>query len=433
MFPVHVGIDTGKSFHQLVARGPAGERTKPRKVPVTRADFEAADRFLRESFPGIRPEQMLVGVELAGHHGLTFAHFLAGLGYRLVNVLPSVTKRLKEVEDNSPQKDDAKDAGQICGLLASGFFVTFAQLAEPEAELRVLTTERERLTREATRLKNRLQAVLDVCWPEFVGEFCAIDKPTPRALLERWPVAADLAQAAPQAVHHLVRTVSRNHIPPAQIRRLLALAKGSVAVPHGLAARRTEVRRILARWALVDEQLAAIDAQLAPLVEQHRGAKALTSVPGIGVVAAASIIAELGTPGSYESPRQVLKLAGMNLAGPSSGTSVRGRVRQTKRGRPALRRQLFLLAGRWCQRRGLYRAQYLAYRARGQSQTEAICAVARKLVPMLLQIAQTGQLFDLARWGAAHRVPTPAPGTRTDTTEPRTAATAQGGRPNRAA
>ncbi|HEU4589244.1 MAG TPA: hypothetical protein VFS11_11370 [Gemmatimonadales bacterium] len=92
-----------------------------------------------------------------------------------------------------------------------------------------------------------IKAVLDVCWPEFAAEFCTIDQPTLRALLERWPVAADLAQASARAVHHLVRTVSRNHIPPAQIRRLRALARGSVAVPHGLVACRTEVRRLLAR------------------------------------------------------------------------------------------------------------------------------------------------------------------------------------------
>lgn len=54
-------------------------------------------------------------------------------------------------------------------------------------------------------------------------------------------------------------------------------------------------------------------------METHLGAKALTTVPGIGVVAAASIVAELVTPDSYESPRQVLKLAGKNLASKASG------------------------------------------------------------------------------------------------------------------
>lgn len=42
-FPVHVGVDTAKTFHKLVARGPDGQRTKADKVLVSRAGFEAAD------------------------------------------------------------------------------------------------------------------------------------------------------------------------------------------------------------------------------------------------------------------------------------------------------------------------------------------------------------------------------------------------------
>ena len=80
---------------------------------------------------------------------------------------------------------------------------------------------------------------------------------------------------------------------------------------------------------------------------------------------------------------------------------MRGRVRQTKRGRPLLRRQLFLLAGRWCSSKGLYREEYLALKARnGGSQTSAMCAIARRLVPMLLRLMQSGEAFDEATWRA---------------------------------
>jgi transposase len=123
----------------------------------------------------------------------------------------------------------------------------------------------------------------------------------------------------------------------------------------------------------------------------------------VSVVCTATLVAELGTPETYESPRQVLKLAGMNLARKESGTSVRGRIKQTKRGRPALRRQLFLLAARWCMTRGLYRSEYLALRARnGGAKTSAMCAIARKLVPMLLHIMQSGDVFDEMKWRAVH-------------------------------
>lgn len=111
-FPVHVGVDTAKQFHVLVALGPDGRRTKPFKVLVSRAGFEAADAHLRSLFPDLAPTPLLVGLEFAGHHGFTFARFLADRGYPVVNVLPTHTNRSKELEDNSPLKTDAKDAGR---------------------------------------------------------------------------------------------------------------------------------------------------------------------------------------------------------------------------------------------------------------------------------------------------------------------------------
>ena len=103
----------------------------------------------------------------------------------------------------------------------------------------------------------------------------------------------------------------------------------------------------------------------------------------------------------------------MDLLDKSSGTSVRSGKRQSKRGRPVLRRELFLLAGRWVNpTRGLYRGQYEAMLARnGDKRTKAVCAIARKLVPMLLPVAQSGEPFSRERWLADRRRPEPTPPT----------------------
>ena len=147
----------------------------------------------------------------------------------------------------------------------------------------------------------------------------------------------------------------------------------------------------------------ALDRRLDALLQPLPAAQALLTVPEVNAVCAGTLLAELGTPGDYVHPRQVLKLAGMNLVEKSSG-DVTGRKRQSKRGRPMLRRQLFLLAGRWCLQRGLYRDYYEALLARnGHLRTKAICAVARKLVPLLLTVLQSGEPFDLARWQANRR------------------------------
>ncbi len=401
-FPVHVGVDTAKQFHVLVAQGPDGRRTKAFTVLVSRAGFEATDAHLRALFPALAPQQMLVGVEFAGHHGFTFARFLADRGYQVVNVLPAHTNRSKELEDNSPLKTDAKDAAQIAKLVSLGIFVRFPFLQTPYVELRLLAVQRHRLTVEATRFKNRLQGLLDLAWPEFLRQFSGLHKRTPLAILERWPLPQEFAQAAPQTVWRHIRAASRGHVAKERVATLIASAQATIALTEAMPERRLEITQLLARWALVREQLAMVEARLATLVDQCPEARVLLSVPEISATCAATLVAELGTPADFQHPRQVLKLAGMNLTGRQSGQT-EGRRRQSKRGRPMLRRQLFLLAGRWCQPRGLYRPEYEAMRARGVPGTKAVCSLARKLVPLLLRIMQTGEPFDEGRWQGNRR------------------------------
>jgi len=404
-FRVHVGVDTGKTFHMLVARGPDGRRTKAMTVPVSRAGFDAADAHLTTLFPNVPREGILVGIEFAGHHGQTFAADLHRRGYAVVTVLSAVTKRLKELEDNSPRKDDAKDASLICRLVSDGLFVSYALLELRAIALRAIATERQRLAVEETRLKNRLLSVLDVVWPEFTATFANVKHCTPIALLRLWPTPTELAAERPARVRALIRKVSQNHFTPERINTFLAAAASTIGVADDRGARRHEIRRLLARWTIVRLHIGAVEAQLAELAREIPAVGALTTVPGVSVVCASTLVAELGTPASYVSPRQVLKLAGMNLAGKESGTSVRSRIRQTKRGRPALRRQLFLLAGRCCRKGGLCHEQYVALVARnGGSKVSAICAIARKLVPMLLHLMQTAEPFDAARWQVLQRL-----------------------------
>jgi transposase len=398
-FAIHVGVDTGKAFHKLVARGPDGRRRAPIRADVNREGFDAAHQALLPLFPGFRPADMLVGLEFAGHHGYTFAHYLAAQGYTVVSVLPAHTKRAKELEDNSPNKSDDKDAALICKLVGDGIFVPFPFLDTPYADLKILVVQHHRLTVEQTRFRNRLQTLLDTVWPEYTTHFCDVTKRTPLAILERWPLPQDLLAASPRTVLRLVKQVSRNHIKPAKVRDLLASARATVGLRDGLEERRLELQFLFARWKLLRRQMRELEARIEALVAVCPEAYVLTTVPEVGPLCAATIVAELGTPDSYEHPAQILKLAGMNLVGRDSGLAVHGRRWQSKRGRPMLRRQLFLLAGRWCTPRGLLRDHYLAMCERnGNCRTKAVSAIARKIVPVLFEVMRTGRPFDIERY-----------------------------------
>lgn len=399
-FAVHVGVDTGKKFHVLVVRGPDGRRRTPIRVDVHRAGFERALAELRAELPHDAADA-IVGLEFAGHHGFTFAEFLRRQGYTIVSVLPAHTKRTKETLDNSPLKTDEKDAGLICHLVGQGIFVPFPFLQSPFVELKLLVTHRHRLTVEETRYKNRLQTLLDLVWPEFMEHFCNLRKRTPLALLERWPTPADLLSVHPRTVERYARKVSRGQVGRDKVKSLLESAERSVGLGYAAEERRLELTYLFERWTLLRRQMRDVERRIEALVERCPEAKMLTTVPQVSAICAATIVTELGDPHSYESPRQVLKLAGMNLVGRSSGISLRGRRWQSKRGRPMLRRQLFLLAGRWCQPKGLYRADYERMLERnGNQRVKAVCAQARRLVPLLLHVMQSGEPFDLERWQA---------------------------------
>jgi transposase len=76
------------------------------------------------------------------------------------------------------------------------------------------------------------------------------------------------------------------------------------------------------------------------LLNQVSGAKEVLGIKGIGIVSAASIIAEIGDISRFEDARQIQKYAGLSLIENSSGKH-RGQTTISKRGRKRLRSVLF--------------------------------------------------------------------------------------------
>ncbi len=405
-FPLHIGVNAAKQFHAIVARGPDATVLERAKVDVSRPSFEAWWAELRQTFPSITPAQMLVGIEFAGHHGATFAAWCRGQGCPVVSVLAMSTKKSREASFNSRLKSDLRDARQIATLVRDGTFVRFPQLRPDVAACKQLAMHRHRLGVERARLRTRAQGILDLAWPEFMSHFSGLDHVTPRVLLQRWPTPAAFAKASLRSVTTLLKDASHGQCKTATIQSLRGSALTSLGLTEATAERSQELLDLLARWALLDAQVLALEAQLTTAVAACPEATLLTSVPEISAPCAAMLVGELGHPSSFDSPRQWLKLAGLNGVTAESGLSA-GVLRLSKRGRPMLRRQLFLLAGRWCQGRGLYRSEYLRLRAAGRSGTESCVILARRLVPILFAVLRDRKAFDVAVF-QQHRHAVPA-------------------------
>lgn len=405
-FQLHIGVDAAKLFHALVARGPDGTVLERPKIDVRRDAFEAWWAELRTAFPGIPPAQMLVGIEFAGHHGSTLAAWIRAQGCTVVSVLAMSTKKSREAAFNSRLKSDLRDARQIATLVRDGTFVRFPDLRPDVAACKQLAMHRHRLGVERARLRTRAQGILDLAWPEFMAHFSGLDHVTPRVLLQRWSTPAAFDAAPLRTVTTVLKQASHGQCKGETIRSLRTTATTSLGLTVGSAERSRELLDLLARWALLDQQITAVEGEIATAVTLCPEATLLTSVPEISAPCAAMLVGELGHPSSFDSPRQWLKLAGLNGVTAESGLSA-GVLRLSKRGRPMLRRQLFLLAGRWCQARGLYRSEYLRLRTAGRSGTESCVILARRLVPVLFAVLRDKRPFDEAVF-QQHRHSVPA-------------------------
>jgi transposase len=65
-------------------------------------------------------QKSIIGVEPTGHYWLNLAHFLKEKDIKLVVVNPMHVKKSKELDYNSPTKNDVKDAKIIAQLVKDG-------------------------------------------------------------------------------------------------------------------------------------------------------------------------------------------------------------------------------------------------------------------------------------------------------------------------
>jgi transposase len=392
-----VGVDAGKFKHVLVVRPRGGRDSRPFEFPTTRAGFDTAAAHIlaavRAQVAAAEPCDVMVGIEFAGSYGFTLAHYLHHLGFRIVNVLPSDTKRWKEVMHHQTLKTDAKDALGITDLASQGHFVSFAFLEPAYAELRYLVSTRERFSMQRRATITRLKSTLELVFPEFESLFAQIQKPTPLAILEAYRGPAALLAAPKRKVLALLKRVSRNHLGAKTYERLCDAAQATLGLPLAQGAAAQELPLLIEQLRLYDRHLKVIETQMAAVLKELPEAEFLYTIPGVKATTAATFLGSVGDVRAYESSKQILRLAGLSLVEASSGTH-KGRERISKRGRPVLRRHAYIFALRTVRKDGLFKARFDAMVARnGGLKIKALAALSRQVLKIFYTVAKEPRPF----------------------------------------
>jgi len=388
-----VGVDVASEEHVGLIRGPAGLELGPFPFANDRSGFRLLASKVSEARAASGVEDVALALEPTGPYGEALGRWAVKRGWRVLGVLGAHTKRAKELWGNSPLKSDAKDARVICDLAVEGKWVTFSLREGAYAELKALAIYRQQLVRRQTALKHQTRALLCVLFPEFltvVGR--GLFKKSGLNLMEQFPTPRSYATIDLDQLTLLLRGWSRGRLGKERAQRLLSAARESVGVGAGLKTRSWILRRAVRRLRGLESEIQAVEARMERWLKRIPYGACLLSMPGVGVVTAASLLGECGDLRDYPSSGELLKFGGLNLVSFSSGKR-RGRNRISKRGSGLVRHQLYLLAGRLVKQDAVWRSDYDQLRGRGAARKEALIALSRKALRVIFAIARDGSLY----------------------------------------
>ena len=121
----------------------------------------------------------------------------------------------------------------------------------------------------------------------------------------------------------------------------------------------------------------------------------LRSIPGVGAVTAAGIIAYVGDIHRFPSPEKLVAYIGLDCRVKESGTSIKGKGYITKRGNRHLRHMLFNAAFTARRNNPELRAYFEKKISEGKHYFSAMCAVERKLIHLIYGVWRRGTPFEL--------------------------------------
>lgn len=120
----------------------------------------------------------------------------------------------------------------------------------------------------------------------------------------------------------------------------------------------------------------------------------LRTIPGIGAVSAAVLVAHVTDIRRFSSPEKLVAYIGLDCRVYESGTSVKGKGYMTKRGNKYLRHILFGAAFIAQRRNPELHAYFEKKKSEGKHHFSALCAVERKLVHLIWAVWTRGTPFE---------------------------------------
>ncbi|TVY08216.1 IS110 family transposase [Paenibacillus cremeus] len=392
-----IGIDIAKEKHAAQAINFRGIVLTNRPIMFSNdhVGFEHLTSSIRKLQKVHNMNDVVVGMESTGHYWFNIADWLVKQGISVVLVNPMTTKRNKENRDNSPSKNDPKDALVIADAVSRGFYAPFSPKEEAFRRLRVIVTNREHWVIKSGRIKNRIHRWLDIRFPEYRQAFEDIFSPRSLATLRRFPAPTDVLQLSPE---QMVQIWGEYMARPGGVRgrnkaiELQAYARHSVGDSTALEEDKWELRHLIEEYERVCQIIDEADKMIEQLLPEIPCSDLIRSI-GVSVPATAAILAFCGDLRKLSHGNQLLRKAGLNLAERSSGR-YKGQIKLTKRGNSLLRKHLYFSVFHLLSHNNAFQALHTHnVEVKRMTKMQSMMKLIGKLARMLVAMARKGQTF----------------------------------------
>ena len=381
-----IGIDIAKHKHVARAIDDRGIDLSKRLIfPNSKEGFKLLLEWAKDLSVQTSRPNLLIGMEPTGHYWMNLAYFLKSHGERPVVVNPMKVKKSKELDDDSPTKNDTKDAKVIAQVMRAG---RYHEPTLPEglyADLREGVKLFDIIQEDLSSIKAQIHNALDRYFPEFLTVFKKWNGKTALYLLKRGYLPKDIQQKTEDELLKEVKTSVTKNIGIERMRQLKKAAASSIGLTVGLRMAREELRYLVDQYELLDARLEALKEELEELVRLVPGADSMIAIKGVGPMTVVGFFAEIGDLSNYRDPRQIIKLAGLNLMMNQSGKH-KGQTTITKRGRRRLRTILYQVARPLAFHNKGFKALHNYYKHRRNNPLkgkQSYVALARKLIKIL--------------------------------------------------
>ena len=382
-----VTVDISKATNVGYSRCPDGTDTKPFKFNNNRQGFNYFWNRITQMKNTYDMEEVVLGFESTGPYGEPLIHFMRKMDVKLIQVNPMHTKRVKELEGNSPNKTDEKDPKVIADIIELGHALTVVIPEGPAAELRRLTMARERAMQRRTSLFNQLQDLEFSIFPEFSQVFKDVKTKSAMFILKYFPAPQDIAKFKLKCLTVVLKKVSRGRLKEDRVKTLYDAAKTTVGTKEGQRSVLFEIKEMCATIESTECFIAEIENEMSHHLQDIPYSKFLLSIKGIGEVTAGGLIGEVGNFRSFNTIAEILKYAGLDLFEISSGIH-RGQRRISKRGRSLMRKLLFFVAINVVRKGGIMHEQYQKHLEGGMLKMKALIAISRKMLGIMFALVR---------------------------------------------